>query len=300
MRNLNFITTIFFCAGILLPASAKAATYAIDGDVAGKNQNYTVKKSDNLYAIARKFNIGIVELLAANPGVNIWKPKAGTELTIASSHILPETREGIVLNLSELRLFYFPDAGHVMTFPIGIGRAGWETPKGATEVLWKREHPDWKPPASIRAEDPTLPEIVPAGKNNPLGDYAITLGLPNLAIHGTNKPYSVGKRSSHGCIRLYPEDISQLFKQVNTGTPVTIVDNPYKLGWQGNRLFLEIFPTQQQGDIITKAKILKPSDMPELHAYIISKAGEAAIDWIAVNDAILAKSGIPTVIATRN
>ena len=141
---------------------------------------------------------------------------------------------------------------------------------------------------------------MPPGPNNPLGNHALSLGIHNLVIHGTNRPYSIGKRSSHGCIRLYPEDIAQLFKEVETGTQVTIIDTPYKLGWLNDTLFLEISATQQQADIIARSKIPEPADMPELHDYIISKAGEGAnIDWDAVSEAIRLRNGIPIAIAKK-
>lgn len=300
MRIHNILSVFFSCiCWATLTYPAQATTYKINGDVVGEIKYYNVKPGDNLYAIARRFDIGIVELLATNPGIDAWKPEKGTELAIPTSHILPgEAREGIIINLSELRLFYFPDAHHVVTFPIGIGRDGWETQQGITKIVRKREHPTWTPPDSIREVNPDLPDIVPAGPDNPLGDYALSLGWTNYVIHGTNRPYSVGKRSSHGCIRLYPEDIARLFKAVKEGTRVTVIDVPYKLGWQGDKLFIEVTPTQEQTDIIAKYKIPEPLAIPELYSAINEKAGtNLEIDWSVVDKAVEARSGVPTVIS---
>lgn len=288
--------------GAVLPLgfAAHAATYEVHGDVAGAISYYRVKKNDNLSEIARHFDIGIVELLTANPGVNARSLWAGAILTIVTMHVLPVSRQGIVLNLSELRLFYFPDARHVMTFPVGIGREGWNTPLGSTRIIKKREHPTWTPPDSIRVESPHLPKVVPAGPDNPLGQYALTLAMPGYAIHGTNRPYSVGKRSSHGCIRLYPEDIAVLFNAVQTDTSVAIIDTPYKLGWQGNNLLLEITPTQQQADAIEQYQEPHPINLPEVDD-AIKQLGEATdINWKTVDQTTSQRNGIPTIIGNKS
>ncbi len=280
------------------PHISHAATYSINSDVVGEIKYYEVNKNDNLYAIARKFDVGIVELLAANPKTNIWKPKIGTKLTIPTLHILPtEPREGIIINLSELRLFYFPDSSNVMTFPISIGKKDWETRKGTTTIIYKRANPTWTPPESIRAENPELPDIIPSGADNPLGYYAMNLGWENFVIHGTNKPYSVGKRASHGCIRLYPEDIETLFKSVSAGTKVTVVDNHYKLGWHDNKLFLEVLPTQEQADTIAKAKTPKPLAVPELRDAIKQITNNnSEINWNVVDEEESKRSSVPVEI----
>jgi L,D-transpeptidase ErfK/SrfK len=296
IRFLYFLTCLFLCLGSQL----HAATFTPDGDVIGKVSHYTIRKKDNLYAIARKFDIGIVALLAANPGTHPWMPKEGTELTLPTAYVLPEAHKGIVLNLPELRLFYFAGDGTVMTFPIGIGRDGWQTPTGATKVLLKRKHPSWVPPASIRAENPDLPEIIPAGPDNPLGQYALNLGLPGIRIHGTNRPYGIGKRSSHGCIRLYPEDIEVLFNAVDVGTPVTVINTPYKLGWRGDTLWLEVTPTQEQDDVIAMYRNPKPVSVPGMYDAINKATGDAAeIDWPSINEAMVKHNGIPVAIAVR-
>lgn len=275
----------------------RAATFTLESDVVGEITHYTVKEKDNLYEIARRHDIGIVELLSANPGIDPWMPEVGTKLTITSTHVLPPgPRKGIVVNLSELRLFYFVDDRTVMTFPIGIGRDGWETPIGTTKIVLKRKNPAWIPPTSIREENPDLLEIVPAGPDNPLGAYALNIDWPGYVIHGTNRPYGIGKRSSHGCIRLYPEDIEALFKVADIGTKVTIIDTPYKLGWRGKDLFLEITPTQQQSDAIAKYRRPFPVSVPELYDAILEAAGDAEINWYEVEKTIERRDGVPTII----
>ena len=296
--------TRFICFLIVfivsVPFIAADSIHHVDGDIVGAMSHYTVTKEDNLYEIARRFDIGIVELLAANPDVDPWTPKEGTELKITTAHILPTIRQGIVLNLSELRLFYFMDANTVMTFPIGIGREGWQTPLGSTTIKKKRKNPAWIPPESIRKEEPNLPKIIPAGPNNPMGAYALNLGWPSYAIHGTNRPYGVGKRSSHGCVRLYPEDIEALFNKVEVGTPVTVIDAPYVLGWQNNILFLEVTPTQSQSDSIAEYHTPTPTDGSQIYDAVHKMSAIAKVDWRAVDAAIAKHSGIPTAIGKKS
>lgn len=280
---------------------AHGRTYVPRGDVIGSLSHYTVRKGDTLYSIARRYDIGIVELLAANPGTDPWTPEEGLTLTLPTIHILPEPREGIVLNLSELRLFYFAGDETVMSFPVGIGRDGWVTPLGVTSVVKKRRNPVWIPPASIREEDPALPEMVPAGPDNPMGLYALNLGWVNYAIHGTNRPYGIGKRSSHGCIRLYPEDIEVLFNAVAVGTPVTVIDVPFKLGWRDETLLLEVTPTQDQSDRIAEYKKPHPASIPEIYDAIREVTAESMdIDWYAVDKAVADHNGIPVIIGKKN
>lgn len=284
---------------LVLNQPAHAATYTPQGDLIGEVSHYTVRNEDNLYEIARRFDLGIVEILAANPGVDPWQPKPGTKLTLTMQHVLPPVRTGIVLNLSELRMFYFRPDGSVMIFPIGIGREGWQTPTGVTSITRKRKDPAWIPPPSIRKENPALPEIVPAGPENPLGAYALNLGWPGYVIHGTNRPYGIGKRSSHGCIRLYPEDIETLFSAVETGTPVTVIDTPYKVGWKGDTLYLEVTQTQEQADIIAAYGDPACHAMPEIYDAVREAAGMAAVDWYTVEQTMVQQNGIPTAIGKK-
>lgn len=289
---------LFLCLCIGNPLYAK--TYTVDGDVIGAMGQYRVKKNDNLSAIARHFDIGIIELLSANPGLSQQSLKTGAKLKIATMHVLPDVpRQGIVLNLSELRLFYFVDADTVMTFPVTIGREGWLTPLGSTSIVKKRKDPAWIPTQAIREENPNLPDIIPAGPDNPLGLYALNLGWAGYAIHGTNRPSSIGKRASHGCIRLYPEDIESLFDAVEVGTPVTIIDAPYKLGWQGDTLWFQVTPPQEQVDTIPMCRLPSPVDILEIYTAVQQAAGDAQIQWHEIDKAVACRNGIPVVIGRK-
>lgn len=279
------LSLITVCAYIPINI-ANAATFTITGDVVGAKTFYTLQEKNDLSQIAREHDVGIIELLAANPGINPQKIKSGMQIVIPSMYILPEPiRSGIVINLAELRLFYYSTEGKVITFPIGIGRDGWETPTARTKILRKRKNPIWTPPESLRVEDPKLPQSIPSGPNNPLGYYALDLGVTGLLIHGTNKPYSVGKRSSHGCIRLYPEDIEQLFNMVEAGTTVTIIDNPIKFGWLDGKLYMEAMPSKQN---------YTPKNFHEL---ITQKASDTKVNWQVINQAIQKRAGIPVIIS---
>ncbi len=208
------------------------------------------RDDEDLLDIARRFDLGQNEIVYLNPKVDRWSPKKDTIVTLPSIRLLPDTqRKGIVLNLAEFRLYYYPKAARnapamVITHPISIGRQDWNTPLGKTKITAKKENPTWTPPASIKKEhlekgDP-LPDVVPAGPDNPLGLYAMRLGIPGYLIHSTNKAYGVGSRVSHGCIRMYPEDIATLFPKIKVGNLVTIVNQEIKVGWLGNQLFIEV------------------------------------------------------------
>lgn len=231
----------------------------VDGeDVVGQLQVIRARHEDTFVDIARAYNLGYDELVDANPGVDPWLPGEGTRIVLPTRHILPDApREGIVINLAAKRLFYYPEHGageapFVVTHPIGIGREGWETPLGNARIIGKTKDPSWYPPASVRQEhaeagDP-LPARVPPGPDNPLGGYALRLDLPGYLMHGTNKPAGVGMRVSHGCIRMFPEDIEWLFGRVAIGVPVTIVDQPLRVGWYEDELFIEMHaPLEEHG-----------------------------------------------------
>ncbi len=279
---------------------AQAAEYEAQGDLAGEVTHYVVRKQDDLPHIARRFDIGILAMLAANPGVNSKNLREGMTLVIPSRYILPVPREGIVLNLPELRLYYFEEDGKVLTFPVTVGREGWATPLGETTIARKRENPVWKPTPNIRRENPELPAEVPAGPKNPLGKFALNLAEPgDYRIHGTNHPLGIGKRSSHGCIRLFPEDIERLFHAVEVGTKVTVIDAAYKLGWQGHTLWLQVSPTQDQDDELLAHRPLKRVTMPEMKEAIQAIGNGVAIDWNAVETAAGKPSGIPVMIGKK-
>jgi L,D-transpeptidase ErfK/SrfK len=226
-----------------------------DDEVVGELQVTKVMGEDTLPDIARRFNLGYEEIARANPGVDPWVPGEGREIVLPTQFVLPAAaREGLVINLAQLRVFYFPKVKEgepqtVITHPIGIGKVGWQTPEGTTKVTGKRTNPTWFPPASVRKEhkeagDP-LPSKVPPGPDNPLGAHMMTLGWPSYLIHGTNKPYGVGLRSSHGCIRFYPEDIAELYDKIPVGTKVTVVNQPFVFGWHDGALYVQAFPVME-------------------------------------------------------
>jgi L,D-transpeptidase ErfK/SrfK len=290
-------------AALLVPAAAGAESPAgvalarAGGDVIGELKVYQADKDDIFPEIARRFDLGYVELVAANPGIDPWVPGDKTKLLLPSAHLLPDApREGIVINLAEQRLYYFPPSGAtVASFPLGIGRQGWETPLGETRIVRKREHPSWIPPASIRAERPDLPAVVPPGPWNPLGEHALNLGWKSFVIHGTNKPDGIGRRVSHGCIRLYPEDIAWLFERVEVNTRVTVVDQPVKVGWSRGELYLEAHPSQSQSDELEASGDLTPAAVPELQWRVLRAAGDhaARLDWPLINKVVHERRGIP-------
>ncbi len=218
-------------------------------DVVGEIQVIRVTYKDTFVDIARTYGLGFDELVAANPGIDPWLPGEGTSIILPTRFVLPvAAREGLVLNVATKRLFYYPAAEDgrpsiVETYPIGIGRAGWETPTGDTMIVSKARDPVWFVPKSVREEhlaagDP-LPKQVPPGPDNPLGHYVLGLGIAGYLIHGTNKPAGVGMRVSHGCIRLYPENIEHLFERIDIGSRVRIVNQPFLYGWQGGDFLLE-------------------------------------------------------------
>jgi L,D-transpeptidase ErfK/SrfK len=231
--------------------------------VLGELQVTHARHEDTLADIARRFDVGYDELHRANPGVDPWLPGEGTTIVLPTLFVMPDgPRDGLVVNVAAMRLFYFPKAAKgaprtVVTYPIGIGKIGWATPIGSTKVVSKRKGPVWTPPESVRKEhaangDP-LPARVPSGPDNPLGAYAMNLGWPSYLIHGTNKPPGVGMRASHGCIRLYPEDIESLFGEVAVGTKVTVVNQPLLAAWQGESLYVQSFPVPVEGEDDSKA-----------------------------------------------
>lgn len=222
------------------------------GDMMGFATTFRVAdRSDTLLDIARRFGLGYVEIVAANSQIDPWLPAVGTEVLLPTAHIVPKgRRQGLIINLGDMRIYYFPPQGEALTFPIGVGQEGWSTPLGRTKVAGKRQDPTWIPPPSIRAENSDLPPSVPPGPDNPLGKFAIDLAFERISVHGTNKPDGVGRRVSHGCIRLYPEHIEQLFALVAIGMDVEVVNQPVKLGWHNGELYLEAHPTPRQADAI--------------------------------------------------
>lgn len=236
-----------------IPATAAIYDLPPEGqDVIGAVSTVVATYDDTLVDIARRHGLGYQDIVRANPDVNVWVPGEGTEVILPTRFVLPPgPRTGLVLNLAEYRMYYFPPArdgevAKVHTYPMSIGRMDWETPLGLTQIVAMAKNPAWYPPQSVREEhaadgDP-LPRVVPPGPDNPLGTRALRLGLPGYLIHGTNRPAGVGMRVSHGCIRMFPEDIEFLFDRVQVKTSVRIIDVPVKMGWDGESLVAEVHP----------------------------------------------------------
>lgn len=257
---------IYYCC---VQNIALALTFSIQhgSDIVGRVQTATVLSGENFHDIGRRFDVGYYELAEANPGVNPDHPQAGTALIIPTQFILPGgARRGIIINLAELRLYYFHTDGNlVSTYPIGIGRKDWETPLGSGKITDKIKDPHWRPPDSIRAwyneHDMYLPEVVYPGPKNPLGKFALRLSIPGYLIHGTNMDGGIGIRSSSGCIRMHPEDIESLFYKVSISDPVRIVHQPYKIGRYNNRVYAEAheplsgdyYHTQSDAEVLEQA-----------------------------------------------
>lgn len=225
------------------------------GDIIGTEYTVTVDNPDDtLIDIARRHNIGYEEIRMANPDVSLWVPGVGTQVVIPTRYLLPPApREGVVINLSELRLYYYPanNPGIVETYPVSVGRDGFATPVGITRTTIKVKDPAWSPPRSMRREAAArgepAPAIVPPGPDNPLGRHAILLDMPSYLIHGTNQPDGVGMRVSRGCIRMYPEDIESLYERLPSGTKVNLIDTPFKAGWAADgTLFVQAYPQLEE------------------------------------------------------
>lgn len=245
MKTVLKSTMLFFLIFLFKHALALTFPLVPGQNIIGKVQAITVGQDTNITHIAQRYDVGYYELVEANQHKNIDHLKPGDQLIIPSKDILPDVpREGIVVNLAAMRLYYFPPNAHeVLTFPVGIGRAGWKTPVVKTKVIEKKAHPVWYVPKSIQ-RDLALqgiqsPKSIPAGPGNPLGPYMMRLGLPTYLIHGSNDPSTVGRRSSSGCIHLYNNNIKTLFEVVKVNTSVNIINQPYKVAWQGNKLYLE-------------------------------------------------------------
>lgn len=271
----------------------------------GQVQEARVHDGETLLDLARRYDVGLSELQDANPGVDPWLPAAGQRIVIPTQYLLPRgAREGMVVNLPERRLYYFPPAAAgsprvVMTYPLGIGTEGHSLPVSHTRIIEKKVDPAWIVPDAIRAEHATdgdpLPKVVAPGPDNPLGRYALRLDLPEYLIHGTNQPYGVGQRVSHGCLRMYPEDIEELFPKVAVGTPVDILDQPYKAGWSGALLYLETHPP------LSEAGHTPESDLSPMVAAIVRVKRYPLDDhaWQAARRIARRATGIPTPIHGR-
>lgn len=286
-------------AALLLAASCRTA-FAGPPRLVGRVGIHFVSPGETLLDIARDNGLGILEVMAANPGVDPWIPKEGSLILLSQSRVLPDAPErDIVINLAERRLYFFKgDNAKVQSWPIGIGRLGFTTPLGETHIIKKQTDPIWYPTAETRAEDPDLPTAVPPGPENPMGKFALYLGWPQYAVHGTNRPWGIGRRVSRGCIRLYPEDIEVLFHMAEVGMKVTVVDQAAKLAWDNDRLYLEVHPSRSQLDDLEKTGQFEVEPVEGLLELIEEAAGDHAnrLDLAAVARAERERRGVPVII----
>ncbi len=266
-----------------------ASEYRLNNGVVGAVAHYRVKPNDSLIEIAPKFDLGFDEIVAANPGVDPFVPKPGTQVTIPTRWLLPDLprRQGIVINLAEMRLYFFPPGHpeHFVTYPVGIGDEGWETPTGTYRIVEKIINPAWHVPPSIRREKPELLAVVRPGPDNPLGSRALRLSIGSVLIHGTDRPYGIGRKVSHGCIHLYEEDIAQLFRKVHIGTEVTIVRQPVKVAVVNDRVVVEVHgsPGDDLSDVTYKM--------------IAGKRLLDRVDGKILAEAVRERSGLPTDVS---
>lgn len=284
-----------------VPAAATVFDLPADGSpVVGADTTITSRYQDTLLDFARRYSLGYDEIIRANPGVDMWLPGEGREIFLAGRRILPPgPREGVIVNLPEHRLYYYPKATQngkrvVITYPVSIGKLGRTTPLGQTRVIAKIKHPSWYPPASIRKEhaeagDP-LPGVVGPGPDNPLGDYKIRLGFGDgtYEIHGTNNPTAVGLAITHGCIRMYPEDVATLFAQLPVGTSVRLINVPVKVAWINGELLLEAHPP-----VNAQGESFEP-DVDQFSDLLRAAVGDTtvAIDWDYARDILRKANGV--------
>ena len=304
MKRASLITLLLLGSlGVL--NSARAVDYPLPpagSRLIGQNQTYTIQEGDNkLQAIARRFNTAAQLILETNNTIAPVNPAPGTVITIPSQMLLPDTpREGIVVNLAELRLYYFPPGENIVqVFPLGIGQLGLETPVTTTRVSQKIPNPTWTPTAGIRARSLAqgikLPPVVPAGPNNPLGRFALRLGVGNgeYLIHGTSAPDSVGLRVSSGCMRMNAPDIKALFGQVRFGTRVQIINEPVKFAVEPDgKRYIEVHRplAQVEGENPQVAPISHSEDF----ATFVSQSGN---DKALIDKALSRRAGIPVAVS---
>ncbi|MBF0399562.1 MAG: L,D-transpeptidase family protein [Magnetococcales bacterium] len=250
---------------------------------------------ETLVELARLYDLGFNALRDANPTVNVWLPEPGAVLKVSFRNVLPRSTARIVVNLPEMRVYHKRRDGFMDTYPIGIGREGLLTPVGSATVVRKTAYPSWYVPESIRKENRSLPRVIPSGPDNPLGTHAIYLSIPGYLMHGTQKPYGVGRRVSHGCMRLYPEDIVRFFAEVAVHDSVQIVNQSVKAGWQGEQLLLQVHDVlsiKARSSLLSKAKTV----VAEALARRPFPDSEVVLDWKRLEQTVQQMRGVPVVI----
>jgi L,D-transpeptidase ErfK/SrfK len=289
------------------PIATERFELAPGQDVVGTVQLVKASKDDTLTDIARRFNVGYEEIVRANPKVDPWLPGAGTDIVVPAQFILPDApRAGLVINIPAMRIFYYPPAKKgerqvVFMHPIGIGKVGWRTPEGVTKVVRRQKDPTWRVPLSVRKEHhengEELEPVIGPGPDNPLGKYAFYLQWPSYLIHGTNKPAGVGLRSSHGCIRLYPEDIEQFFNMVPLGTQVRVVNQPFLFGWRDGQLYMQPYDVLEDDTrdwAKAQKRLLTQSFAARLQQQL--QQHHEQVDWNLVSTLSRSPRGIPVPI----
>jgi L,D-transpeptidase ErfK/SrfK len=303
--NMRFILKNALLLSILLFSSQSIAlVFNLPGngdDVVGQLQLTRSLPGDTFITVGRRYDIGYYEMVEANPTIDPNLPNPGTLLVVPTRFIVPNVpHTGVIVNLAELRVYYFPPGTNkIVTYPVGIGREGWNTPVGVTSIIAKVTNPTWTVPPDIKAEREKngidLPDAVPPGPNNPLGMYALYLGFPGYRMHGTNDPTGIGRRSSSGCIRLWPEDIEELFALTQKGTSVRVINDPYKTGWLGNQLYLESHLPLQETQALYQDTSLLTAD---IQAAIANRP--ANVDWSAAKRVANQQNGIPQVVGVAS
>ena len=302
LKALKYGSVLAGGIAVLAGASVPMAWAGYDKNYIGDMEDYKAVYEDTLVHLARKHDLGFVEIRAANPDLDPWIPGEGAEVILPKRHLLPDApREGIVINLPEMRIYAYLNGDEAPnTYPIGIGREGLATPTGKTSIVRKKEGPTWRPTERMLEEDPELEPVVPPGPDNPLGTHALYLGWATYAMHGTNRPFGIGRRVSSGCIRLYPEDIVKFFGQVPVGTPVNVINQPIKVAWIGNELYLEAHPDMEQAIKMEETGVVEQQKFTdEDMAFIIKKAGEYAdrLNWPKIRNTLRERTGYPVRIA---
>ena len=267
-------------------------------EIVGQAEIITAVYEDTLIDLARTHNLGFSEIVMANRTVDKWLPGAGTIIRLPKKFIIPNHsfQDGIIINLPEYRGYYMNN-GKLITFPVGIGRMDWTTPLGKSKVDLKLENPSWYPPKSVQQEykqrGEYLSPVVPPGPQNPLGKLAMRIDIPGgYFIHGTNKPDGVGMQVSHGCIRLFPEDIKQIFSLIKVNTPVMIVDQPFKIGILGDEILLEIHETLSIDDARNNFDYIQSM----VKNFLSINGIHSTVDWTTVKAIFEEKTGIPSMI----
>ena len=273
---------------------------ASEHNLVGESYIVYPQEEDTLLEIGQRYEMGFEELKWANPNVNTWTPGANTPVIIPSQYVLPSAaREGIIINLPEMRAFYFPKkANEVRIYPISAGRMDWKTPLGIHKITAKQSDPAWYPPESIRREHVQdgrgeLPKIVPPGEDNPLGRHLLRLDLPGYLLHGTNDPTGIGMRATHGCLRFFPTNIEELYKIVPVGTSVRIINEPVKIGWNGVTLYMEVHPPLEEDNLSTEDIVERANKL--LQRYKNDENVEL-VDWEVIRLAVEQMSGLPVDI----